>query len=29
LIKERDPNNKIYFNSIDFEFELGEIYERK
>jgi Uma2 family endonuclease len=29
LIKERYPNNKIYFNSIDFEFELGEIYERK
>ncbi len=29
LIKEREPNNKVHFNSIDFEFELGEIYERK
>jgi Uma2 family endonuclease len=29
LIKERDPNNKVYFNSIDFEFGLVEIYERK
>jgi Uma2 family endonuclease len=29
LIKERNPNNKVHFNSIDFTFELGEIYERK
>ena len=29
LIKEREVNNKVHFNSIDFEFELGEIYERK
>ena len=29
LIKERNPTNKVYFNSIDFEFELGEIYEKR
>jgi Uma2 family endonuclease len=29
LIKEREVTNKIRFDSIDFEFELGEIYERK
>jgi Uma2 family endonuclease len=29
LIKERDSGNKVRFDSINFEFELGEIYERK
>lgn len=29
LIKERESSNKVRFESIDFEFELGEIYERK
>jgi Uma2 family endonuclease len=29
LIKEREVGNKAHFNSIDFEVELGEIYERK
>lgn len=29
LIKEREKANKVRFDSIDFEFELGEIYERK
>jgi len=29
LIKEREPSNKVRLNAIDFEFELGEIYQRK
>jgi Uma2 family endonuclease len=29
LIKEREPSNKVRLNAIDFEFELGEIYDRK
>jgi Uma2 family endonuclease len=29
LVKEHDSNAKILLNSIDFEFELGEIYEEK
>lgn len=29
LIKQRESISKVHFNSIDFEFELGEIYERK
>lgn len=29
LVKERNATNKVHFNSIDFEFELGEIYEKK
>jgi Uma2 family endonuclease len=29
LVKERNPENKVHLTSIDFEFELGEIYERK
>jgi Uma2 family endonuclease len=29
LIKERELSNKVRLNAIDFEFELGEIYQRK
>lgn len=29
LVKERESNNTVHFNSIDFSFELGEIYQRK
>jgi Uma2 family endonuclease len=29
LIKEREINNTVHFNSISFSFELGEIYQRK
>ena len=29
LVKERNVSNKVRFDSIDFEFELGEIYERE
>lgn len=29
LIKERNAMNKVYFSCIDFEFELGDIYEKK
>lgn len=29
LIKEREKASKVRFESIDFDFELGEIYERK
>lgn len=29
LVKEREINNTVHFNSIDFSIELGEIYQRK
>jgi Uma2 family endonuclease len=28
LIKERNAINKVHFSSVDFELELGEIYEK-